>query len=418
MTTVPVFLRHNETVRAGRGEEPLGVLVAGHKKDVVIANKVFAAAGKVAIYGWHKPDGRPIQPLYTGHTAAWVDYSHGIRLVRRRMVVDGKETTIDEVLADPALAPLVSDEGVMKRTRYEFREFPAGPGEKVEELRLDSGVRVVIDRPEAASTRPVLLIFYALPNGNTIEQTVGKATAPDDDWHFDIQQIGAQTRFLREAIRDRAVVVAYLENDLRSWPAWRKKHGDAGIPAILDVVRARFDGPRTRIVLDGHSGGGSLIFGYLNGVAAIPAEVERIAFLDSNYAYETALHRDKLTAWLKASDRNYLFVAAYDDASALLDGKPFVTAAGGTWGKSHLMLADLQELFPFTADVRPGIRRLASLDGRIKFFLKENPEKKILHTVQVERNGFIQSILSGTGLEEVGYTYFGDRAYARFLRAD
>jgi hypothetical protein len=127
MTTVPVFLRHNETVRTGRGEEPLGVLVAGHKKDVVIANKVFAAAGKVAIYGWHKPDGRPIQPLYTGHTAAWVDYSHGIRLVRRRMVVDGKETTIDEVLADPALAPLVSDEGVMKQTRYEFREFPAEP---------------------------------------------------------------------------------------------------------------------------------------------------------------------------------------------------------------------------------------------------------------------------------------------------
>jgi hypothetical protein len=125
MTTVPVFLRHDETVRNGRGQEPLGVLVAGHKKDVVIANKVFAATGKVAIYGWHKPDGRPIQPLYTGHTAAWVDYSHGIRLVGRKMVVDGKETTIDEVLANPTLAPLLSDEGVMKRTRYEFREFPA-----------------------------------------------------------------------------------------------------------------------------------------------------------------------------------------------------------------------------------------------------------------------------------------------------
>ena len=58
------------------------------------------APGKVAIYGWHKPDGKPIQPLYTGHTASWVDYSHGIRLVSRRMTVNGEAKTIDEVLAD------------------------------------------------------------------------------------------------------------------------------------------------------------------------------------------------------------------------------------------------------------------------------------------------------------------------------
>ena len=101
MTTVAVFLRHNEMVRAARGERPPGTLVAGHKKDVVIANRVFTTQGKVAIYGWHKPDGKPIQPLYTGHAASWVDYSHGIRLVSRRMMVDGVAKTIEEVLADP-----------------------------------------------------------------------------------------------------------------------------------------------------------------------------------------------------------------------------------------------------------------------------------------------------------------------------
>src|SRR4051812_39784042 len=63
MATVPVFLRHNETVLAQPRGHPLGALVAGHKKDVVVANKVFASPGKVAIYGWHKPDGTPIQPL-------------------------------------------------------------------------------------------------------------------------------------------------------------------------------------------------------------------------------------------------------------------------------------------------------------------------------------------------------------------
>ena len=105
MTTVPGFLRHNEMVHAQRSEKPPGGLVAGHKKDVVIANKLFATAGRVAIYGWHKADGKPIQPLYTGHTATRADYSHGIRLVRRQMTVSGEAKTLDDVLADPRLAP-------------------------------------------------------------------------------------------------------------------------------------------------------------------------------------------------------------------------------------------------------------------------------------------------------------------------
>jgi hypothetical protein len=105
-------------VLAQRKQKSSVGLVAGHKKDVVIATKVFATPGKVAIYGWHKSDGKPIQPLYTGHTAAWVDYSHGIRLVQRRMMVNGHAKTIDEVLADPRLAPLLSREGVMRESRY------------------------------------------------------------------------------------------------------------------------------------------------------------------------------------------------------------------------------------------------------------------------------------------------------------
>jgi hypothetical protein len=131
MTTVPVFLRHNEMVldQRRRTEKPLGALVAGHKKDVVIANKVFARdqAGKVAIYGWHRAVGKPIQPLYTGHTASWADYSHGIRLVRRQVLVNGESKTIDDVLANPDLAALLSHEGVMHQTRYAFKEFPHTP---------------------------------------------------------------------------------------------------------------------------------------------------------------------------------------------------------------------------------------------------------------------------------------------------
>ena len=29
---------------------------------------------------------------------------------------------------------------------------------------------------------------------------------------------------------ERSIVVAYLENDLKSWPAWRKRYGDKLIP--------------------------------------------------------------------------------------------------------------------------------------------------------------------------------------------
>ena len=70
--------------------------------------------GRVAIFGWHHPDGKPIQPLYTGHIATYVDYSHGVRLVWRELEVDGHRRSIGEVLADPVLHELLSDEGALK----------------------------------------------------------------------------------------------------------------------------------------------------------------------------------------------------------------------------------------------------------------------------------------------------------------
>ncbi|MBN1476800.1 hypothetical protein JXA47_08605, partial [Candidatus Sumerlaeota bacterium] len=117
MTTVPVFMDHNRTVRAQRAEHPdahpLGALVAGHKKDVIITSQITPASDRVAIYGWHYLSGDPIQPVYHGHVNTWVDYSHGVRLVDREVVVDGETMDIEEVLADPVLSALLSDEGPM-----------------------------------------------------------------------------------------------------------------------------------------------------------------------------------------------------------------------------------------------------------------------------------------------------------------
>ena len=469
MTTVPVFAQHNETVLTQRvalvKKHPLGALVVGHKKDVVISTRLGGVTNKVAIYGWQQTNGAPIQPLYLGHTAAWVDYSHGIRLVKLEMIVNGETKSVADVLADPKLCGLISDEGVITNTRYPTNpvapaasvkidlpwpeEFTASPhfGEMNREIALANGVRMLINAPSQESfapDKPVLLIFFALPNGNTIEQTIGKALKPGDDWHFDIQHIGAQTRFLRAALTNRTVVVAYLEAATKSWPAWRKNHDDPSIARILDGVRGIFAGRKLEVVLTGHSGGGSLTFGYLNVVDKIPDDVVRIAFLDSNYAYETTNHLTKLVNWLQRPGKNdvpltpslspsdgervafrpgegsgpYLCVLAYHDSVALLNGRTFVSAQGGTWGRSHAMLEDLGAQFKFTSRTNGGLETFSALGGRIQFLLKENPEKKVLHTVQVERNGFIQALVAGTAEEGRGYEYFGGRAYTVWIQAE
>ncbi|MGV3755505.1 MAG: hypothetical protein ACO1QS_09000 [Verrucomicrobiota bacterium] len=435
MTTVPVFLQHNQKVFEQRQSmlplHPLGVLVAGHKKDVVLTPRSASAADKVAIYGWHQSNGKPIQPLYLGHTASWVDYSHGVRFIQRQLTVDGKVTTVEAILADPELAVLLSDEGPLLEPRYGFvRALPqsepavkiVSSAEATTTLTFDPGVRVVINSPANLDTnKPVRLVLYALPNGNTIEQTIGRKLKPGDDWHFDIQHIGAQTRWLRARLPDVNLVVAYLENSDKSWPTWRRKN-DADskrIMAIVQELRERYPAKTTRLVLTGHSGGGSFTFGYLNGLERIPDDVERIAFLDSNYAYDAALgHADKLAVWLAGDTKRYLCVLAYHDSVALLNGKTFVSEAGGTWGRSQAMLRDLGVKFPFKTEITREWQRHQALDGRAKFFMKENPTKAVLHTRQVEWNGFIHAMLTGTELEGKGYEYMNGRVYSDLIQSE
>lgn len=96
-------------------------LIAGTKKDVVITGKVSRdpKPDRVAIYGWHKTDGKPIQPLYTGHVNWYVDYSHGIRLVYRTIYVDRKPMDYVDVLKDKTLKALLCDEDDCDFYRYD-----------------------------------------------------------------------------------------------------------------------------------------------------------------------------------------------------------------------------------------------------------------------------------------------------------
>lgn len=96
-----------------------GTFVAGIKKDVVVTSKLSEHPQRVAIFGWHYTTGVPIQPLYTGHVDWYVDYSHGIRPVRRLMRVDGTPQPFDKILKDPQLRDLLSDEGEITVSRYD-----------------------------------------------------------------------------------------------------------------------------------------------------------------------------------------------------------------------------------------------------------------------------------------------------------
>lgn len=124
MITVPIFEKHNSMVQEQRkntlSQFPNGSLTAGNKKDVVISNKTYNDKGllRVVIYGWHKPDGKAIQPLYNGHSTIHVDYSHGIRFVQNKVWVNGKKTSIQKILKSEILHPLLSDEGVIAKPYY------------------------------------------------------------------------------------------------------------------------------------------------------------------------------------------------------------------------------------------------------------------------------------------------------------
>jgi len=112
---------HHHLIVEGQRKGRKG-LIAGIQKDVVISGKISrdSKADRVAIYGWHKLDGTPIQPLYTGHIYWWVDYSQGIRLVYRKVKVQGKWMDYTDVLKDPVLQKLLCNEEYCDFFRYQY----------------------------------------------------------------------------------------------------------------------------------------------------------------------------------------------------------------------------------------------------------------------------------------------------------
>lgn len=281
------------------------------------------------------------------------------------------------------------------------------------------GTRILVNAPLTGFGKDdrVLLVLYALPNGNTIEQTFGKRLEEGDDWHFDIQHIGAQTRFLRRTLTDRTLVVAYMENSRKSWPAWSTNTPGYAeeVKRITDEITALFVPWDPELALNGHSGGGRFIFSCLDAFDRIPDMVVRISFLDSNYGWENDSYGPKIVSWLASAKNRHLCTLAYNDSVVIYNGKPLVSPTGGTWYRSGVMRDYLAQWYRLKKRERDSLTWYSSGDRRIEFIFKLNPEGKIFHTQQVEYNGFINSMLSGTKHEQKGYRYFGPRAYNDFV---
>lgn len=117
MTSNAFYEMHQKMIEQHVGPKNREKLIAGHKKDIVVSNILTRRPHRVAIYGWHTRRGKPIQPLSIFHIDSYADYSHGIRFVLEEMEVDGKKRSVAEVMRDPELSKLVSDEGVLSVTR-------------------------------------------------------------------------------------------------------------------------------------------------------------------------------------------------------------------------------------------------------------------------------------------------------------
>jgi hypothetical protein len=119
MRSTEYYWTHNQLIQDQAqvlGMRP-GDLVSGHKKDVVITNRLNANVGRIAIYGWHRAPGQPIQPLSTVHGAGYADYSHGIRLISEMALIDGKLRSVYDILRDASTARVLSDEGPISVNR-------------------------------------------------------------------------------------------------------------------------------------------------------------------------------------------------------------------------------------------------------------------------------------------------------------
>jgi len=311
-------------------------------------------------------------------------------------------------------------------------QTPSGD-ERMRVLTPDSGVTATMIVPTARRVSDTIdLVFYALPNGNSTAETMGRAQFDSTSWRYDIQHIAAQSRAAR-AGGLAGLVVVYLEAAGRSWPAWRQARGYAEanrrirgmLERLRDSVSAELAAhtgraPMLRVTLTGHSGGGSLMFGLIESGDSLPPWLDRLAFLDANYNFD-ARHGPVLDAWLAGRSTRRLMVLAYDDRDIRIDGRKVVSDSGGTWRATERMqrwFAQTVRHQPMTQDTAGAFLRWRDHHAQVELLAHPNPDNRILHTELVgEMNGFLYVVLAGRVPKPTAVDFpASPRRYTPFIR--
>ena len=267
------------------------------------------------------------------------------------------------------------------------------------------------------------LVVFATPNGNTLEQSYGAQAHEGRDWHFDIQHIGAQLRYAQTHCDDADLALVLLQSGQLSWPAFRQTTdgADKQIRRLIESLQTNLKAEETYLTC--HSGGGSLIWGWMNSHEELPASVTRIALLDANYSYSDELkHGDKLIKWLRNNETARLLVMAYDDRNVEFQGKKVVSEDGGTYRATQRMVARFEKDEPVRRETIAEMQSDAFVDGRALMLRHPNPKNVILHTALVgELNGFAFSCLWGhahAGTSKPEALLAGPRCYSQFIMPD
>ncbi|MDX1383835.1 MAG: hypothetical protein R3190_09355, partial [Thermoanaerobaculia bacterium] len=111
MRSSEYYLRHQRLIEEAWPPGPRDRIAAGHKKDVVVTRRLQNARERIAIYGWHRLDDSPIQPLSLVHGARYADYSHGVRLVFGEVWIDGAPMPLRDALRSAETSSLFTREG-------------------------------------------------------------------------------------------------------------------------------------------------------------------------------------------------------------------------------------------------------------------------------------------------------------------
>lgn len=329
------------------------------------------------------------------------DHLHIPKLANAKLVASILGEPVKKEGAESPEAPVEAKEGSGDLTDFEQSPYF---NEKIKTYNFPEGdpdpLRVHINVPgNYDKKKPSRVVVFALPAGNTIEQTIGAKKKEGQDWHYEIQQIAAQTRKLRETSPEENIVIAYVEAPKLNPPAWHKDQAGRGqiFGQLAEDVKSKIGAPNATIDISSHSAGRNLVGSYIDENPEIPNDVKRLSYLDSNHSFNAA-RSEKMIAWLKTAQDHYLTVISYDDRNVMLDGKPVPGAVG--YARTLEMVEQFQKQgVDLTKEQKNGYIHYTGLKGQVNILIMDNPANKILHTETVFRNGFIYGETAGSPLD-------------------